>query len=196
LNDKDKDSSSIIDSERKALGLTKRDPDNVTSFLQGDDQLFKTWVATPREPVANLKYKVRQPDGSLSELEETVPKLVATMALGNLNTKEVQLMRMYLELARRVQRHGYYNVAINLYYKVVFLCVSSQSHLAFLARQLFTENVSVLRKEESLSDTRDLTPQQKDKVGAFMDKIKSADGSSMWGKGGIKESGTYGMRSS
>ena len=93
------------------------------------------------------------------------------------------------------------NVAINLYYKVVFLCVSSQSHMAFLARQLFTENVNVMRKEESMADTRDSTVQQKDGLGGLMSKVKGADGSTMWGKGGIKgsginDTGAYGMRSS
>ena len=91
------------------------------------------------------------------------------------------------------------NVAINLYYKVVFLCVSSQSHMAFLARQLFTENVIVQRKEESYSDSRDSTPQERS--GGLLDKLKRVDGSTMWGKGGMKgtglqDSGAYGMRQS
>ena len=91
------------------------------------------------------------------------------------------------------------NVAINMYYKVVFLCVSSQSHMAFLARQLFTENVTVLRKEESYADTRDSTPQER--RGGILDKLKNVDGTTMWGKGGMKgsgvqDSGAYGIRSS
>jgi len=186
----------IIDEERKSLGLTKRDRDDITSFIQGDDQLFKTWIATLREPIGTQKYQIEG-----KTFESVVPKMVPTMALGNLSTREVQLMRLYLEMARRVQRHGYMNVAINLYYKVVFLCVSSQSHMAFLARQLFTENVNVMRKEESMADTRDSTVQQKDGLGGLMSKVKGADGSTMWGKGGIKgsginDTGAYGMRSS
>ena len=193
-------SDNIINDERKSLGLYKRDKDDATSFIQSDAELFKTWIATPREPTGTDRRKVKV-DGKDEIFESAIPKMVPTMALGNLNTKEVQLMRLYLEMARRAQRHGYMNVAINLFYKVVFLCVSSQSHMAFLARQLFTENVNVVRKEETYADTKNSTPQEKDKLGGLMDKIKGADGTTMWGKGGmdnsgVKNSGSYGMRSS
>jgi len=191
--------NNIINDERKATGLLqRRDDKDVSTMLQNDEQIFKTWIATPREPVTSNRFKI---PGSEVMYEEILPKVVSTMALGNLNTREVQLMRLYLEMARRAQRHGYMNVAINLYYKVVFLCVSSQSHMAFLARQLFTENVIVQRKEESYTDSRDSTPQEKGGAAAFIDKLKRADGSTMWGKGGIKgtgvqDSGAYGMRQS
>ncbi len=190
----------IIDEERKGLGLTKRDKEDIGAFIQGDDQLFKTWIATPREPIKSESHPVGiNEKGDTIFQSFTFPKMVPTMALGNLSTPEVQLMRLYLEMARRSQRHGYMNVAINLYYKVVFLCVSSQSHMAFLARQLFTENVNVMRKEESFGESRDSTPQQKS--GGLLDKIKGADGTTMWGKGGMKntgiqDTGAYGMRSS
>lgn len=189
-------SDNIINEERKAIGLVKRDSNDVSSYIQGDDQLFKTWIATPREPISKQQFNIGG-----ENYETVLPKMVPTMALGNLSTREVQLMRLYLEMARRVQRHGYTNVAINLYYKVVFLCVSSQSHMAFLARQLFTENVNVMRKEESFGESRDTTPRDKSGIDGIMDKIKNADGSSMWGKGGVKgsgvqDTGAYGMRSS
>ena len=119
--------NNIINDERKATGLLqRRDDKDVSTMLQNDEQIFKTWIATPREPVTSNKFKL---PGSEVTYEEILPKIVSTMALGNLSTREVQLMRLYLEMARRSQRHGYMNVAINLYYKVVFLCVSSQSHM-------------------------------------------------------------------
>lgn len=205
----------IIDEERKAIGLSKRDKNDISSFIQGDDQLFKTWIATPREPIQSERRLVgtekvlmgQDKDGNDIFKDKdifqtfTFPAMVPTMALGNLSTREVQLMRLYLEMARRTQRHGYMNVAINLYYKAVFLCVSSQSHMAFLARQLFTENVNVMRKEESFGESRDTTTQPKSTMDNIMSKIKGADGTTMWGKGGMKgtgvqDSGAYGMRSS
>lgn len=178
-----------IDKERVSMGLKKRDQNDITSILQGDDQIFKTWVATPREPIGISEYKENE-----KTITTIVPKLVATMALGNLNTKEVQLMRLYFEIARRAQRHGFMNVAINLYYKVVLLCLSSQSHMAFLARQLFTENVNVLRKEETMSDTRDSTPQKKDVFASLQERLKKTDGSAFMGEKYKNDS--YGIRSS
>ena len=181
-----------IDAERKSLGLTVRSPDPMQN-VQGDNELFKYALITPKEPftVATFEreYTEFDKDGKpvvkKESMRRNVPQLVSTMALGNLNTKEVALARLFAEMSRMCSWHGYYNLAIDYYLKLVHLNVTSQAHQMQLLQQILTETVSVHRKEESMAGTRDYSSEKTDKFKEFIDKWKQKDaaGSSLTGQG-------------
>ncbi len=192
-----------IDAERKTLGLPVRTSDPMSN-VTGDKELFKYALITPHEPhgLATFEGERQVPDDNGGtkiekyEFKRNVPHLVSTMALGNLNTKEVALARIYAEMARICSWHGYTNVAIDYYLKWVHLNVTSQSHQAQLLRQILTETVSVSRKEESLAGTHDFSAERKSKLGEMVDKWKNKDSSAFTGGGQGVQQGTrpFGLR--
>lgn len=180
---------SILSDERKSLGLPVRTSDPMAS-VTGDNELFKYALITPHEPhgLATFEIEKQVSDGNggvtikKEEYKRNVPHLVSTMALGNLNTKEVALARIYAEMARVCAWHGYQNLAIDYYLKWVHLNVTSQSYQAQLLRQILTETVSVSRKEESLAGTHDFNADKKNKLGELVDKWKNKDSSQFMGQ--------------
>lgn len=170
-----------IDEERKSLGLASRTPGDLMAQVTGDQELFKYELITPHEPmaVAEFEYFYDAPDGNGGTVQKTgkykkiVPKLVSTMALGNLNTKEVGLARIYTELSRIAARHNYTNIAISYYLKVVHLNVTSQSHQAQLLSQILSETVRVSRKEETWAGTNE-APEKPSKLQEVINKWKDS----------------------
>ena len=175
-----------IDHERHGLGLPVTRTSNPMDDVTGDTELFKRALITPQHPFELTKFSIMQiienSDGTTiekaKEIQRMVPKLVSTMALGNLTTPEVKLARYYTEISRVCAWYGYLELAINYYLKVVHLNVTSQSHMSQLLTQILTESVNVNRKEVSMTGNRDYTGEQTKSGGlaGLMDKIKSKTG--------------------
>lgn len=192
---------SVANEERKALGLPVRTSDPM-SGVTGDQELFKYALITPVEPYGIAEFEVEQQvvkeDGSTKVERQTikrnVPRHVSTMALGNLNSKEVALARLYAELARVAAWNGYNNIAINYYIKWVDLNVTSQSHLSHLLDEVLSEMVQVTRKEESMTGTRDFNEEKGNKLEDFINKWKNKNSSEFTGQQAQQQSQHFGLR--
>lgn len=176
---------SASNEERKSLGLPVRQLDDPMANVKGDEQNFRYAIITPVEPFSIATYEriVQDNNGGKKkeEIKRNVPRLVATMALGNLNSKEVALARVYAELALMCAWNGYDNIAINYFRKWEHLCVISQSHYSHLLDKILSETVQVTRKEESLSETHDSSQEKGDGLAKFIDKWKNKDSSQFTG---------------
>jgi len=164
----------VVREELIGAGLLPARPDG--TMYQTDEPMFKTQLITPQEPIEYLKLS----DGRIV----AVPKLTQTMALGNLNTTEVKLARLYAYLELTCKRYGYYDTAINYYYKIVHLNVTSQSHQAQLLSQVLTQNVRVSRREESFLTQRETA--EKGVGNNIVDKIKESAHNQPQQQGGTK----------
>jgi hypothetical protein len=182
-----------VDQERKGLGLPMRTSDLV-SQIGGDEQLFKIALITPQEPIGIANFEITKPDGTKENIRVNVPKLVPTMAIGNLNIKEVYLARIFAEMSRICAFNGYNDLAIQYYLKWVHLDVTGQSYMGQLLTQVLTETVSINRKEEAMSGTHDFTGEKRSKLNELMNKWKSKDGSAFTGQQGTQPQGQQGTQ--
>jgi len=190
-----------LDIERKSLGLAVRTNDPMSN-VSGDEQLFKSFLVKPVEPMTiasfEQEYSSTDEQGNpcikTRTIKRNVPMLSSTMALGNLNTKEVTLARIFTEMARKCAWHGYFDLAINYYLKMVHLNITSQSYQSQLLRQILTETVSVSRKEESLAGTRDFNQEKGSNMGAWMEKLKGKVDNAQQGQTATSQPTNFGLR--
>lgn len=111
----------------------------------GDDETqFHNKLITPESP----DQYVQTQDGEVMRL----PAYSHTMSIGNFDTRDLNVARLYFSIARIAENHGYYGVAIEWLTRVVDMSVTSLSHQGKLLTQLTTQHYGIYRKEEVSTD--------------------------------------------
>jgi len=170
----------IIEQTLKQEGVPVSDRDNyLPGGIDSSEELFKLYLANPERASEFVEYLTNEVDektGVQLKVREAIPRLVRTMALGNLTTQEVKATRYLLSLGDTLFRLGYTGIAVFYYNKVVELNVTSQPHMGNMLRQLLIHSVGIQRTENIASQQADLTGQEPSIVDKIKEKLKSSQG--------------------
>lgn len=141
-------------------------PPRLDGMPYTDDEIsFRHKLITPETPEAFLKSET--PDLSGKNTVFRLPAYSHTMTIGNYNMGDLEAARLMFTIARVLESHGYYNLAIAWLTRIVDLNVTSLSYQAKLLTQLTTQHYGIFRKEE-ITEPDD---ERKGRGGDLMKKI-------------------------